>query len=284
MKWNVWIALFAVIATAGCSRQEKAQVPLICHIGGTMRPVFDKLVAAYEAQSGQKIEINSGDSGELLANIELQAEGDLYVCHDPFLDLAMSKQLAVDGWTLAEIYPVIIVQKGNPKNIRTLKDFSRDDVQLALTDYENSTLGRQLPAIFGKAGMNLDALTKQKNIIIHRSGSHVANLVAMKSADAALVWEAVAFLRRDVLDSIPITENLPVRYVDAITSATGKSYLLAPVRVTICSLKCSKQPKEAAKFVQFVMSGPAQKILEEYSFGASDALRKQEYKNGQKLD
>jgi len=190
----------------------------------------------------------------------------------------------VDGWTLGEIYPVIIVQKGNPKNIRTLNDFTRDDIQLALTDYRLSTLGRLLPTIFAKAGMNLEQLTRQKNIIVHRSGSYVGNLVVMKNADAALVWAAVAALRRDTLDSISIPENLPTPHVDAVTSATGKSYILTPVRVTICSLKCSTQPEEAAEFMQFVTSARVRDVLEQYGFGVSEELRKQEYKDGQKLN
>lgn len=280
---KVWILLLVAAVLSGCSPKDSTSAALLCHVGGTMRPVFEKLAEVYEAETGTKVEINSAGSGELLANIELQAEGDLYVSHDPFLDIIMSKGLAVNGWTIGEIYPVIIVQKGNPKNIRTLNDLARDDIQLALTDYSLSTLGRLLPTIFGKAGMNLAALTQQKNIIIHRSGSYVANLVAMKNADAALVWEAVAALRRDTLDSIPITEHLPVPYVDAVTSATGKSYTLTPVRVTICSLNCSKQPEAAEPFMKFVTSARAKQILEEYGLGVPDELRRQEYKNGVNL-
>jgi molybdate transport system substrate-binding protein len=282
MTCKRWMLLLGVAILAGCSPKEKTASPLVCHVGGTMRPVFEKLAEVYEAETGQKIEINSAGSGELLANIELQAEGDLYVSHDPFLDIIMDKSLAVNGWTLGEIYPVIIVQKGNPKNIHTLNDLARDDVQLALTDYKLSTLGRMLPTIFGNAGMNLDALDQNKNITIHRSGSFVANLVVMKNADAALVWEAVAALRRDTLDRIPITKHLPVPYVDTVTSATGKNYKLAPVRVTICSLKCSERAPDAEAFMQFVTSAPAKAILEDFGFGVSTEVRKQEYKNGKR--
>lgn len=281
MKYR-WTLVLAVLVLTGCSPKKNGE-SLYCHVGGTMRPVFEKLAEVYEAETGIKVEINSAGSGELLANIELFAEGDLYVSHDPFLDIIMGKELAINGWTLGEIYPVIIVQKGNPKNIRTLNDFTREDVQLALTDYRLSTLGRMLPSIFEKAGINLEQLTRRKNIIVHRSGSYVGNLVVMKNADAALVWAAVAALRRDTLDSIPIPESLPVPYVDAVTSATGKSYILTPVRVTICSLKCSKQPQKSEDFIQFVTSARAKNILEEYGFGVSEDLRKQEYKNGQKL-
>ena len=284
MKYRIWIFLLVGLMSVGCAPKNKGDAALLCHIGGTMRPVFEKLVSVYEEETGRKVEINSAGSGELLANIQLFAEGDLYVSHDPFLDTIMGKDLAVNGWTLGEIYPVIIVQKGNPKNIHTLKDFTRDDVQLALTDYRLSTLGRMLPVIFGKSGINLESITRKKNIIIHRSGSYVANLVVLKNADAALVWGAVAALRTDTLDSIPIPENLPTPHVDAITSATGKSYILTPVRVTICSLKCSQQPEKSEQFIQFLLTPRARDLFEDYGFGVSGEIRKQEYKAGEKLD
>lgn len=277
------VAVLLLAALAGCTKKDAAD-PLLCHVGGTMRPVFEKLVELYQQETGQKIEINSADSGELVAHIELQAQGDLYVCHDPFLDVIMKRGLGVDGWTLAEISPVIIVQKGNPKNVRSLQDLARADVQLAVTDPNASTLGRMLPTIFTKAGMDFPALMQKKNIIVHRSGSYVANLVQMKNADAGLVWGAVAFLRAKDLDSIPVgPEYLPVPYVDAVTSATGKTYKLTPVRVTICSLKCSDQPKQARAFMEFVASDRARKLLEEYGFRVSEQVRRQEYLNGKSL-
>jgi molybdate transport system substrate-binding protein len=276
-KMVLWMGLALLV---GCGQKESATKPLLVHVGGTMGPVFKELAQLYTEQTGQKVQINMAGSGELLANIELQAEGDLYVSHDPFLDIIMRKGLAKDGWTLAELYPVIVVQKGNPKKIYALKDLARDDVQLALTDYKLSTLGRILPTIFAKAGMDLKALTKQKNIIIHRSGSHVANLVVMKSADAALVWNAVGVLREESLDRIEITKYLPVRHVDGVTSATGKYYILTPVRVTICSLKCSTNLKGSKEFIRFVTSEKARAMLEKYGFGVSADLRRQEYRNG----
>jgi molybdate transport system substrate-binding protein len=277
------MGLLLLVILAGCTKKNSPG-PLLCHVGGTMRPVFEKLAELYQRETGQKIEINSADSGELLAHIQLQAQGDLYVCHDPFLDLIMRRGLAVDGWTLAEIRPVIIVAKGNPKNVRSLQDLARADVQLAVTDPNTSTLGHLLPTMFAKAGMDFPGLMQEKNVIVHRSGSYVANLVQMKSADAALVWGAVATLRAKDLDSIPIVpEYLPVPYVDAVTSATGKTYQLTPVRVTICSLRCSRQPEQARAFMEFVVSDRARKLLEEYGFQVSEGLRRQEYRNGQPL-
>lgn len=279
----VGLTTLAFCLLSGCSRKNAThEGALLCHVGGTMRPVFEVLSKMYEHETGQAVEINCAGSGELLANIELQAEGDLYVSHDPFLDIIMHKKLALDGWTVAELVPAIVVRKGNPKHIRVLRDLTRDDVQLALTDYKLSTLGRMLPTIFGKADIDLAELTRRKNIIIHRSGSYVANMVSMKNADAAIVWTAVASLRKADLDSIPITEHLPVPYLDAVTSATGKSYPLTPVRVTICTLKCSHRPESSRAFIDFVVSDRAREIFENYGFGVSAGLRRCEYLNGKK--
>jgi len=283
MRYVVWVAAVAAVVM-GCTKPvDKGKTPLLCLVGGTMRPVFEQLAGIYQRESGQSVEISSAGSGELLANIELQAEGDLYVSHDPFLDIIMHRGLAVDGWTIGELRPVIIVQEDNPKHIRGLHDLAREDIQLALTDFKLSTLGRMLPTIWGNAGMDLQALVEKKNVIIHRSGSYVANLVAMRNADAALVWKAVAALRTDKLDAIRITDYLPKPHVDAITSATGKSYALTPVRVSICSLKCTDQPEEAKTFMAFVVSEPAKSILKKYGFFVPESIRRQEYQDGVKL-
>ena len=83
---------------------------------------------------------------------------------------------------------MIVVQKGNPKNIRGIKDLTRKDVSLILTDYEKSTLGRILSTIFKKAGIDFDAFNKSKKIETHRSGGFAANSVKMGKFDASIVW------------------------------------------------------------------------------------------------
>ena len=277
-----FLALLCGLIPFGCKKADPAP-PLVCHVGGTMRPIMQQLVKAYEAETGRKVEINSGGSGEMLAHIEGQKTGDLYICHDPFLDILMKKfRMGADGWTVAELTPVIIVQKGNPKNIRGLADLTRPDVALFLTDYDRSTLGHMVATIFRRAGIDFEKLKSQKKIPTHRSGSHVANLVKMKNADAALVWNVVAKLRAEALDVVPIgPEHLPRPQVDALTSATGKEYFLTPVRVTIATLTCSRQPEAAGEFARFVASERAAEIFRAAGF-TMNPVRK-EYENGKKL-
>jgi molybdate transport system substrate-binding protein len=265
------------------SAVDKKTNSLLIHVGGTMRPVMEKLGKEYTKKSGQKIVINSGGSGELLAQIEMKKNGDMYICHDPFMDILMQKfKMGTDAWDISELTPVIVVRKGNPKKIKGLQDLTNQNIKLYLTDPKYSTLGHLLPTIFAKAGINLDKLNKKKKIHTNRKGSFVANMVVTKNADAAICWNAVAALRKKDIDIIPIpAKELPTPYVDAITSATAKNYPLTPVRVTLCILKCSRQPQQATKFAEFVISDEGKKIFKE--FGYDPARLKQVYKNGKSL-
>lgn len=256
--------------------------PLVCHVGGTMRPVITELARMYQNNTGQAVEINSAGSGELLAHIEMHKRGDIYVSHDPFIDILMQKfEMGVDGWLLAELTPVIAVAKGNPKNIQGLKDLARDDVELILTDYKGSSLGRMLGTIFSKIGVDFDELNKTKKIHTNRSGGYAANFVMTGNADATMVWDAVVHLRSDKLDVIRIDEYLPVPYVDAVTSATGITYKLRPMRVTAATLTCSSKPAASAKFLNYLISEEASKVFKEFGFTAAQSAKL--YANGKAI-
>ncbi len=279
---KILFSLGALLLALSCSRTQRGGEPLICHVGGTMTPVIEKIAAAYTAETGVRIEINSAGSGELLAHIQGQQSGDLYVCHDPFIDILMQKwKLGVDGWQIAELTPGIVVQKGNPLKIRDLHDLTRKDVRLMLTDYQLSSLGAMLPTIFSKAGIDFDTLNRDKKIVTNKSGGYAANYVTMKNADAAIVWKAVWKLREDALDYIAIDEHLPIPYVDSVTSATQKRYWLTPMRVTVATLKSSKQPEEARKFAEFLASHRCLSTLDDYGFTVSGSRKL--YENGRAL-
>ncbi len=279
--------LVSLLLFAGCYESPELEVvksegnkPLICHVGGTMRPIIAKLAKVYEKETGQKVEINSAGSGELLAYIAMQKEGDVYVCHDPFLEILMHKKLGVNGWVIGELFPVIIVQKGNPKKIKGLKDLTRKDVEVYLTDYKLSSLGRMLPTIFTKAGIDFEKLNREKEINTNKSGSYVGNMIKMNNADAGMVWKVVAKLRKDAVDIIQIDEFLPVPNVDMVTSATGKNYPLTPMKVTVATLKCSEQPDAAAKFAEFLTSAKLAEEFKEAGYKLNPELIGKKYKDG----
>jgi molybdate transport system substrate-binding protein len=258
--------LIALAPVTGCERSEPTETegPLLCYVGGTMRPAMEELVRLYKDRTGQEVQLDYGDSGSLLIRIENEKKGDLYVCHDPFLYVLEGKKLG-HGRTVAALTPVIVVPKGNPQAIRVLSDLGREGLSLIMTDFEHSTLGHMLPVIFGKAGNEADIRRNIRTTV--RTGGEAANSVGIGRFDAALVWNAVAFLRRDKLDVVPIAPDLlPVPGVDAVTSATGHSYDIGTIRVTVAVLNCSARPEAAEAFVDFVASEDGRKVFEDFGF------------------
>ena len=117
--------VLAIPLLSSCGRAPKTErTPLLCYVGGTMRPAMEELVKLYEARTHQPIQVDYADSGELLVKVQLTGRGDLFVVHDPYLSELMSKGLGDRGWTVASLTPVIVVPKGNPKKIQGLRDLA----------------------------------------------------------------------------------------------------------------------------------------------------------------
>lgn len=251
---------------SGCGRSEPAAAePLLCYVGGTMRPVLEELAAVWEKEAGRRVEIDYGDSGSNLVKIQTTRRGDVNVCHDPF-QAALAKQgLTIEAHTVALLTPAIAVPKGNPRGIRGLEDLGREGVRLGLTDESYSTLGYICPVMFRRAGI-LERI--EKNVATRmRMGGQVANAVIQGHLDAAIVWDAVIHARRESLDRVPIDpRHLPDPTADAVTSATYGAIDMSRVRVGIDVLACSKDPEAARKFARFVASARGREAFVSHGF------------------
>jgi molybdate transport system substrate-binding protein len=280
-RWNGWMLRLAVWVSAmalpcmvaGCGGDDALQ----CYVGGTMRRAMEELAKDYEAKTGQKVHIDYGGSGELMARIQTTQTGDLYVAHDPFLAELMSKNLGVQGWTVAVVTPVIVVPKGNPQRITGFKDLGKPGLRVVLTHPQLSTAGWLIPVMAAKAGIQ-DAMRPSQdggNVVTRtKGGGDAANQVMLGHADAAICWDAVAHLRTEKLDVVEIEpEYQPARDVDVMSTATFGDIDLDYVKVTVATLKFSKQLDAATKFAEFLASPEAEKVWLEFGFTPKDPTR-----------
>ena len=260
-------------AAVAMAANGHAEVPagkesLMVHVGGTMRPPMEEICKIFEKESGIKVEVNYGDSGALMTAIQTSGKGDVCILHDPF-PASMEKKGMVDkSYTVALLSPMIVVKKGNPKKIGGIKDLIRADVKVGLTDATYSTAGHIVSLVFKKAGI-ADTMEK-KDIVRARSGGEMANAVKIGTVDAAIVWDAVAFARKDSLDSIAIEMGvLPTPKVDDVTTATYGLIDMSAVKVVIMTLKGSKQLEPARRLAELAMSDRGRDIFLKMGFTAA---------------
>ncbi|MFB3891358.1 MAG: extracellular solute-binding protein [Phycisphaerae bacterium] len=270
IAWAV-IACAGLVCGASCEKPKPpaGKPALYCYVGGTMEPAMKELAADWLKQTGQAVDIDKADSGQCLVKIEQTGKGDLYIAHDPFPAAARKKGLVSQSFVVATLTPVIVVAKGNPKGIKGLEDLAKPGVRLGLTDATYSTLGHMAPFMFNKAGLQ-EAI--QKNVTTTmREGGAIANEVMLGHLDAAIVWNAVAFLRRDKLDAVPIAAKyLPAAGVDVVTSATAVAAFgpidIGRIRVELVTLKSSTHPQDAEAFAKFVASPRGAEVFAKYDF------------------
>ena len=262
----VLISAFCTIAAFNSTAAEAVKTePLLCFVGGTMRPGMEKLAALYEKQTGVKVLLDYAESGQQLIKISQTKKGDLFIAHDPYRGATEKKNLLDKAWTATGLTGVIVVAKGNPKKITAFSDLARPGIKVILTDSVYSTLGHVVEVIKRKSGLGAKV---EANVVTRtKSSGEAANAISLGNGDAAIVWNAVAFLRSDKLDAIPLDAPLmPVKGVDAITSATFGPIDMSFIRVWIMTLQASKQKAAARKFAEFVASKEAAAVWIGFGF------------------
>lgn len=266
------ISIALAFVTACGKSSTRSHKPLRIMVGGTMRPVIEKLAKDYTAKTGQQIEWDYGDSGELMIRIEQTQTGDLYVCHDPFVVRLNTRGLCDKAYTAASLTPVIVVAKGNPKGITGFKDLAKPGIKIILPDRMYSTTGHIVARMAEKAGLVNEF---NANTVSHtRGGGQSADAVGLGTADAAIVWNAVAHLRKDKVDVVEIEPEVrPQRDIDAITTATYGKSDTDYTRVTISTLKASKNIEAARKLAEFICAPENREIWASCGFSPADPTR-----------
>ncbi len=278
MKKNILIALilgFMTVLLCSCGRREAPAAgagPLHCYVGGTMRPVMERLAAMYREKTGCEVLVDYAGSGELVIKLEQTGRGDLIVVHDPFAAYLMNRKLGARTWVAASLDPVIVVAKGNPKGIKGFRDLAGGGIRIVQSHQIYSTAGHiveRMAAIQGITGsLNSNIVSRTKG------GGDAANAVIMGSSDASIVWNAVAKAREDKLDVVMLEDDVKLREgIDAVTTATYGVIDMDYVRVTITRLACSEQQELADDFAEFVASEANRDIWRQYGFSGTHPER-----------
>lgn len=202
---------------------------------GMQRPV-EQIVAEYGKEYGVPIRVQYGGSATLLSQLEVSGTGDLYLAGDNgYTDLAHEKGLVEERIPVATMRPVLAVRKGNPKNIRSIKDLLRDDVRVALGNPDQAAIGKQTRRVLEEAG-EWKAVEQQvtKTGVFKPTVPEVANDVKLGSVDVGVVWNAT-------VAQYPELEAVRTAELDQ-----GASH------ITIAVMRNSKTPTAALKFARYL--------------------------------
>ncbi len=241
--------LGALLALAvGCS--QNADPVLYC--GAGIRPPVSEIAEEFGRRHGITVECDYAGSEVLMSRIKLTDRGDLYMPGDVhYVELAEKEGLVTSKQTVCYFVPVIMVRKGNPKDIHTLADLAKPGIKIGLGDPEACAIGRKALKIFEKNNIpqaDIDRNVAFRSVTVNELGNHIK----LDTLDAVIVWDAVAAYFPDDGEIVPIP-----REQNIIST------------VAIGTLKSTENPELAAKFVEFITSDEGKAVFKRHHYATT---------------
>jgi molybdate transport system substrate-binding protein len=246
------VVIIAITALCGCGTKssEKLQTKeLLLYCGAGIRPPVDELIEVFERLNGIKIVTDYAGSEVLLSKIKVSERGDLYMPGDEYyIEQAAGKGMILSQHRVCYFVPVILVQKGNPKNIRSLQDLLPSGLKLGLGDPNACAIGRATREILAKNNIPWEAI-RENVAFLSLTVNELGMQIQARSLDAVIVWDAIARYYSNYGQEIPVPAE------NNVTST-----------VDIGVLTFTKNRLSAEKFVEFAASEQGRAIFKKHLY------------------
>lgn len=201
---------------------------------------------------------NQIDGGSItIGNMRITLQPDVYTAGKNRTD----QMLPLFTKTVAYAYNrlAIMVQKGNPKGVRGLKDLAMNTLRVSMPNPEWEGIGKRIEEAYVKAGGELlrktimDTKVKDSTTYltqIHHRQSPMR--ILYNQSDAAPVWYTEVFYQQMIghpvtMVTIPETENIKATYIAG-------------------QMKNAPHLQAAKDFMAFLVSATAKNIYRKYGF------------------
>jgi molybdate transport system substrate-binding protein len=253
--------LVSLIAFAACGNEAGQELgredlpvgggTLELFVGSATKPATEEAVQLFEEKYGVSVDLHFGGSGAVLSQMKLTERGDLYFPgSSDFMEEAKRQGLVLPETEQRVVYlvPAINVQKGNPKNIRSLEDLARPGLKVAIADPETVCVGLYAVEVLEKTGL---AEAVRPNIVTHtESCAKTARVIALRNVDAVIGWRVFQYWAPEEIETVYLEpEQVPrIGYV--------------PIAVSTFS----KQSELAQRFIDFITSDEARDVYRRWNY------------------
>ena len=220
---------------------------LMVFAGAASKPPTEEAAKVFEEKSGIKVDVIFGGSGYVLSQMILGKKGDIYLPgSSDYMEVAKKKEVVFPETEKIVVYlvPAINVQRGNPKNIKTLKDLTRPGLKVAIANPEGVCVGAYAVEVIESFFTPEEKESLKKNLINYtESCEKTATAISLKAADAVIGWRVFEHWDPERIETVPLkpseiirigyipiaisrlTSNRPLaqRFIDFLLSEDGKA-------------------------------------------------------------
>ena len=239
-------AIGLLCTLSACGRSD-SKVNIDVYAAASLTTAMTSIEAAFEgAEPDIRLVLNFAGSATLVEQIKQGAPADVVVFADDkqMNDLVGSGNVNEESVsTIATNSLTLVVEKGNPLNIKNVSDLASEKIHTVLCDVAQPC-GKYAAQILERAEVVVQPRSWETSV------SGVTQKVARGEADAGIVYVTDALAFTSELDAIPIDASINV----------VNNYPIA----SLAELSTTAQ-KAAQTFINFVM-GDGQKILNDFGF------------------
>ena len=208
----------------------------------SLTAAFTKLGEDFTAANGgTRVLINLAGSQALATQIQQAAPADVFASAD-ITNMDKVKDLVNTPQNFASNLLAIVVEKGNPKDVKGLEDLAKPDLKVVLAA-EEVPAGKYAKQVLDDAGVSVTPVSQEDNV------KAVVTKVSLGEADAGNLYVTDVSAGGDKIEGVDIPEeqNVVATY-------------------PIATVKASKAPDKAQAFMDLVLSAEGQQVLKEYGF------------------
>ena len=252
------VAMVFLMAVSGCASEKQKTITAFC--GSASKPAMEEAAQAFEEETGIKVYLNFSGSGTMLSQMKVSKSGDLYIPGSPDYMVMAEESGVVEPDSvkiISYLIPAILVQPGNPRNIKSLSDLARPGIEVGIGNPEAVCVGLYAYEILERNNLLIEV---EANIVTHaESCAKTASLVALKSVDAILGWRVFSEWNPDTTDVVYLKpEQIP-----------RLAYIPGAISTFTRDREC------AQNFLDFLVSPQGQEIFAKWGYLATKSQARQ---------
>jgi len=229
-----------------------SDVPELSIFAGSMlRPAIEETLIAFEQREGVRVTRVYNGCGILVAQMKAGQQPDAYfACDREFMNQVPDLFPKPIDVSMNEL--VILVQKGNPLGIKTLRDLSKTGLRVGVGHEKQCAMGWLTQNTLREGGVQLEVM---ENVTVQSpSGDMLVNHMRTGALDAAVAYLSNAAGAAEYLDAIPI-EGLSCS-VATQPFAVAERSPNAQLAERLLQKLCSKESKEIFQAEGFRWQNP----------------------------
>ncbi|MFC5587969.1 substrate-binding domain-containing protein [Sporosarcina soli] len=216
--------------------------------GGPLGPM-EELAKRYSKGKGIQVYVTAGPEGKWIE--QAKQDGDIIYGGSSYMlrNFSFSYPELLDEETWTELYarPAgILVRKGNPKNIQSITDLAKDDIQIV--DVNGAGQLGLWEDLAGREGV-IPGIRKNMVASVKTSAEAIELWNSEPTIDAWITYESWHYRLLDITDLVMLKEE-------------DKLYRGTPIALTV---KGSKN-KEAEKFLAFLQTEEAHDVFRKWGW------------------